>query len=173
MGLGTLIALKAGGIALQASTTLKEGKKAEEISKARADIDFQNAEAVREASVEKARIQGERGRKLLEEQKGTAAAGNIRVNVGSPLVIETETRQAIAKDIGFILEQGRAESAGFLSSGYLERQIGKNKRKSSVFDAISIGIEGIGSIASMKSKMPEKKSGSPGGPSGFSKVTKL
>ena len=60
-------------------------------------MDEQNAVAVREASVEKARIEGERGRRLLATQKVTAAAGNIRINVGSPLVIEAETRANIEK----------------------------------------------------------------------------
>ena len=155
MGLGTLVALTAGGTAMQVAGTLQQGKESEKIAKARAQVDEQNAVAVREASVEKARIQGERGRRELATQKGIAAAGNIRINVGSPLVIETETRADIAKDIGFGLEAGRAESRGLLQSAAFERALGKSARKKSKFDALSSGLMGAASIAYMGSMMPK------------------
>lgn len=144
----SMIAVGAG-TGMQIAGTLKQGKQAEEISEARAAIDIQNAEAVREASVEKAKIQGERGRKLLEKQKSTAAAGNIRINVGSPLVIETETRAALAKDIGFSLEQGRVESDAFRASAAVERATGKAAKKRSKFAAIAQGLQGFATIAFM------------------------
>jgi len=154
MGLGTLVALTAGGTAMQVAGTLKQGKEAEEIGKARAQVDEQNAQAVREASVEKAKIQGERGRRELATQKATAAAGNIRINVGAPLVIEKETRTDIAKDIGFGLESGRAESRGLLQSAAFERALGKSARKKSKYSALSQGLMGGVSIAMMGARMP-------------------
>jgi len=155
------IALIATGVGTGISVlgTLKEGKQAEEIGKARAAIDVQNAEAVREASVEKARIEGERGRRLRATQKGAAAASGIKINVGSPLVIESETRANIAKDIGFGLEAGRVESAALLSSAAIERATGKAKRKKSKFGALAQGLLGVGTIAGFGARLP----GSPPG----------
>ena len=155
MGLGTLVALTAGGTAMQVAGTLQQGKEAEKIAKARAQVDEQNAVAVREASVEKARIQGERGRRELATQKGAAAASGIRINVGSPLVIEAETRAEIAKDIGFGLQAGRAESASLLQSAAFERAMGKSARKKSKYSALTQGIQGAVTIGLMGSMMPK------------------
>ncbi len=137
MGLGT---------AMSVAGTLKEGKRTEKIGEARAAIDIQSAEAARRASVEKARIQKERGRKLIEEQKGAAAAGGIRLGVGSPLVIEAQTRADITKDIGFALETGREEERFFRSRAGLERDIGKARKKRSVWDAIRTGLGGFATM---------------------------
>lgn len=152
------------GTGVSIASTLKQGKQAEQIANARAQVDEDNAEAVREASVEKARIQGERGRRLLAKQKGAAAASGIRINVGSPLVIETETRANIAKDIGFGLEAARVESTALLSSAFFERAVGKAKRKQSKFSALSQGLTGAASIAFMGAKLPGGASGASGGP---------
>jgi hypothetical protein len=154
MGLETLLAVTAAGTALQATSTIQQGKQAEQIANVRADVDEQNAVAVRDASVEKAKIQGERGRRLLAEQKGAAAASGIRINVGSPLVIEAETKANIAKDIGFGLESGRVESESLINSATLERAIGKTKRKQSKFKALSQGLLGAASIGLAASKLP-------------------
>ena len=150
------IALIASGVGtgIQAAGQIKQGKQAEQIAEARAEVDIQNAEAVREASLEEAKIRGERGRRDLAAQKGAAAASGIRINVGSPLVIEAETRANIAKDIGFRLEAGRVESESLLQSAAFEKAIGKQKRKKSKFDALSTGIQGAASIAFMGSKLP-------------------
>lgn len=137
------------GTAVKVSGTLAAGKQAEKIGKARAEIDRRNAEQVRKASVEKARVKGEKGRRLRATQKSLAAAGGIRINVGSPLVIETETKDIFAKDIGFILESGRAESDFFRSRAALEIATGKAAKKKSRFDALSQGLLGVGKIASL------------------------
>jgi len=143
------LAAAGAGTAVSIAGTLQQGKQAEEIANERAAIDEKNAAAVRDASVEAATIKGERGRRLLAAQKSQAAAGGIRINVGSPLVIAAETRAAIAKDIGFGLERGRAEEEALLSSAALERRTGEQIRKRSVFNAISQGLSGFGSIAFM------------------------
>lgn len=137
------------GTAVSVAGTLKQGKQAEEIAEERAAIDIRNAEAVREASIEAAKIKGERGRRLLATQTSQAAAGGIRVNVGSPLVIAAETRAAIAKDIGFGLQRAGVEEEGLLSRADIERRTGKQIRKRSAFSAISQGLTGFGSIAFM------------------------
>jgi len=129
--------------------TREEGKETEKIAEYRAAIDIANAEAVRRVAVEKARIKTERGRRLLERQKGIAAAGGIRLGVGAPLVIEAQTRADIAKDIGFVLETGREVSRLYRLRAEIERAIGKKGRKKSKWSVISQGLKGFGSIAMM------------------------
>lgn len=131
------------------SSTLLEGKEAERLAGERAAVDLRNAQAVREAAEEEAKIRGERGRRILETITSRAAASNIRVNVGVPLVARAEARAAIAKDIGFGLQRGRVESAALRERARLEKETGKAARRRSKFDAISQGIKGFGSIAFM------------------------
>ena len=141
--------LSAVGTGVAVAGSLEEGKQAEELAKERAAIDLENAEAVREASVEEAKIGGERRRRILATQKSQAAAGGVQVNVGSPLVIAAETRAILTEDIGFGLERGRAEALGLISSAGIERSLGRAARRSSRFDAIGAGVQGFGSIANM------------------------
>lgn len=144
-----LLAATTAGTVAGISGTLQEGKEAEELAKARAKIDLDNAEATRRASVEEARIEKEKGRRTLATQKSQAAASGIRINVGSPLVIAAETRSIIAKDVGFILERGRVRSDAFRSSAAIEIATGKAIRRKSKFDAISQGLLGFGTIANI------------------------
>jgi len=143
------LGMMAGSTIAGMKGTLEEGKHAEEIAKARAAIDIKNAEAVRDASVEKARLQKEKGRRLLATQKSQAAAGNIRTNVGAPLVIEAQTRADIAKDVGYILETGREEADFYRSRAALEIATGKALRRKSKYSALSQGLGGFGRIAIM------------------------
>lgn len=144
-----------GGTGLQIAGTLKAGKQAEEIAEARAKIDIQNAEAVREAAVEKAKIKAEKGRRDIETQISQAAASNIRINVGSPLVIKAESRDIITRNIGFVLERGREEEQFFRTRAGIERATGKAAKRKSRFDAISQGLLGFGSLAFGGLKTPK------------------
>ena len=152
MGTEAAIALMVVGTVQGMQATRQEGRDAEDIAQQRAAIDIANAEQARIAAVEKAKVKGERGRRFLATQKSQAAAGNIRINVGSPLVIEAETRDIITKDIGFILETGRAESDFFRSSAALEITTGKNINRQKKASAIAQGLRGFGSIALMSSQ---------------------
>jgi hypothetical protein len=125
---------------------IQEGKRAEDIGEARAAIDIRNAEAATRRSAEEAKILQERGRRLLATQKAAAAAGNIRTNVGAPLVIAAETRADIAKDIGFTLEGGREKSSYYRSRAEIERATGKHRRRQSIWDAISAGTGGFATM---------------------------
>ena len=147
--IGLALGAQAIGTGLSIRSTLEQGREAEKIAMQQAAIDLENAEAAREASVEEARIKKERGVRLIAEQKGAAAAGNIRVDVGAPLVIEAETRAAIAKDIGFGLQRGRAEVRGFTSRAAISLAKGRAARKRARFSALSQGLLGFGSIAFM------------------------
>jgi len=123
---------------VQAGGILRRGREAEDIAAQRAAIDRANAAAVRTASVERAKILSERGERLKARQKSQFISGNIRTNVGVPLLVETQTRRDIAKDIGFDLDVGRAESSQFLSSALLEERIGKAQKKRSKLEAIGV-----------------------------------
>ncbi len=135
------------GTAIQVKGTLEQGKQANKIAKQRAAVDEANAEAVRKRSVEEARVKAEKGRRLTASQKSAAAASGIRINVGSPLVIEAETKDIISKDIGFILESGRAESEAFRQSATIELALGKQAKRKSRFDALTQGLFGFAKIA--------------------------
>lgn len=170
----TLAAIAVGvGTTLQVAGTLQQGKDVEDIAKARAAIDIQNAAAVDEAADEEAKIRRERGRKLIAEQKSLAAAGNIRINVGAPLVIEAETNAAVTKDIGFALKRARVESAGFRSSAALEIASGKAAKRQSKFKALSQGILGFGSIAFMAASVPGVGETSIGGTTSTTEITRF
>lgn len=163
----TLTLLVVGGIGLQVASTIQQGKDAEKIAAARAQVDIDDAKAVREQSIEEARIKQKKGRRLLATQKSLAAAGGIRINVGSPLVIEAETKDNIARDVGFILERGRTGQRSLLQSAAIEKAIGKSKKRASVFDAIGQSLVGVGSIAFMGSRIPGAGSGAGSGVKSF------
>ena len=133
-----------------AFVNLQRGKTAEQEGKLRAEIDMREADAIREAAVEKATITKEAEQRLLAAQTGIAAAGGIRVNVGSPLVVKAETRAAIAKEVGFSLKASRIREAALRASAISERKEAKAVRKESRFAAIT-NIT-YGSIAFMASK---------------------
>lgn len=137
---------KIGGPIMGMLTTRAEAKQAEAIAERRAAIDIKSAEMVERAGVEEARIKKERMRRLIEQQKGIAAAGGIRLDVGAPLVIEAETRAEYAKDIGFGLERSRELAALYKSRAGLERYYGKIKKRRSRWDIITQGAGLLGSM---------------------------
>lgn len=124
---------------VQAGGILRRGREAERFAKQRAEIDRANAIAAEKASIERAKILAERGRRIKERQKAQFISSGIRTNVGVPLLVETQTRADIAKDVGFSLDVGRAETGRFLSSARIERQMGKYRKRKSKFEAIGVG----------------------------------
>ena len=142
----TLLVLGAVGTGISVAGTLQQGRQQEKIAKRQAEIDIENAKQVRESSIEEAKIKRERGRILLAEQKGVAAAGGIRINVGVPLLIETETQAAITQDIGFGLERGREEEDFLRSRAGITRASGRAARRRSRFSALTQGLLGAATI---------------------------
>lgn len=146
------VAAGIGGI--EAASKLQAGRDAQDIAEERAAIAEEsaaikrlNAEQVRKSTVERARIVRERGERFQARNLSSFITGNVRTNVGVPLLLEAQTRADIAKDIGFDLETGRAESGRLVSSAADDirragrfRDIGKARRRRSIF-------EGIGAIA--------------------------
>ena len=150
------------GTGVAVGQTLQQGRQAEKIAERRAQIDIENSEAVRRASVEEARIKTEKGRRLLATQKSRAAAGGIRINVGVPLVIEAQTRAEITADIGFGLERGRTESEFFKSRAALEIAGGRLAKRKSRFQALRLGLQGLQTIAFMGANLPSRTPGTTG-----------
>ncbi len=142
----TLLVLGAVGTGISVAGTLQQGRQQEKIAKRQAEIDIANAKKVREATVEEARIKREEGQRLLARQKGVAAAGGIRLNVGIPLLIETETQADISQDIGFILERGGEEAEFLRSRAGITRASGKAARRKSKFSALTQGLLGAATI---------------------------
>ncbi len=142
----TLGLMAAGGTAFQAISQLQEGRDIDAISKERAAIDLANAEAVERQTREAILLEQDRGRKLLKTQKSQFAAANVRVDVGSPLVVAAQTRANLLKDVGFIFERGATEAERFRSQADIERRIGKNARRQSKWRAFSTLGQGLGSL---------------------------
>lgn len=142
----------AAGTGMQAMGSIQEGKQAEQIGKYNASVLNQNAELAKKQSEEDAKIQGERGKRLLASQKAGFAAAGVKSNVGTPLVIEAQTKADIAKDMTWTLEHGTNEYNRLRSAAYMEKQIGKSKKRNSYWDAAATGVSGFGSLAFMANK---------------------
>lgn len=167
----------AAGTGISMYGQYRQGKQAQEIGEYNAQIDEMRAEQMRRnakfaeanARFEKenartaAQIQADKGRRLIATQKSRAAAGGVRVDIGQPLVTEAETKEAIGRDVAGIMRQGsqRAKSwmnqAGnymseanvFTQSAAIEREMGDNARKNSIWNMVGTGLTGAGSIAFM------------------------
>jgi len=135
------------GTGMQIGSSLAEGRNAERIGEARANVDRANAAAAMRFAEEEAKIKLEEGRRLLATQKARFAAGNIRVDVGSPLVVAAQSRADVLKDVGFILERGEVRRQAYLNAANLERYQGKLIKRRSMWDAISAGLSGTANIA--------------------------
>jgi hypothetical protein len=148
----------------------KEGKRAQQIANANALVDLenaklamQNAQYAREQAVAKTGIVSEEGIKLKAKQKGIFAAGNVKINVGAPVVVEAQTNADIAADMGYILEEGRQQTALYereadiykyqvgieRMTGEVLRKRGIAARKQSKWAALATGLQGFGSLAMM------------------------
>jgi len=130
-------------------TTREEGKEEQAISKYREAAYEKEARRLDIRAEEQARITKERLIRLLATQKSGAAAANVKMNVGSPLVIASQTKADAAKDIGFALAEGRYRSGFMRDMAAWERYAGKKKKKKSKWDTISQGIGLFGTIADM------------------------
>jgi hypothetical protein len=154
----TLMVLTAVGGGIGIAGTLKQGKQAEKIAKRRAEIDLAAAEQRDRAAVEEAKIKAERGQRARATARSTAAAANIRINEGVPLVIETQMLADLTKDIGFGLERGRGEAESLRESAALEIAAGKQAKKKSRFDALAQGLSLAGTLVGMGQNLPVKTS---------------
>lgn len=144
-----MVGAMAAGTTMSVMGTLQQGKDQQKIDNANAAILTQNAADAKKAADEKARIQEEQGIQLKERQKSEYAAGNVKMNVGAPLVLAAKTDADVALDKGFTLMQGRQQRDYLLSQANIYRQSGKNARKNARNSAWATGLTGAGSIAFM------------------------
>lgn len=142
LGIGAQVAATGVGVAGK----LQEGKELERISKQRAAVDRANAAAAQRRAGVAAKIETEKGRRLLASQTADFAARGITVGMGSPAVVAAQTKADILKDVGFILEGGEVERQSLLSSAALEEARGKRLRRASTFDALRTGLTGGASV---------------------------
>nr|MDD5010485.1 hypothetical protein [Phycisphaerae bacterium] len=84
----TMSTLAMGGMAFSTGSqifgNIQQGKDAEKLANARAQIDIRNAELARQSSVEEAKILREQGEELKGRQKALIAASGVRLDTGSP-----------------------------------------------------------------------------------------
>ena len=139
----------AAGTGMQIGGGLAEGRNLEAISEQRAGVDRANAAAAMRRAEEAAKVKLEQGRRMIANQTASIAAGNVRVDVGSPLVLKAQMQKDILKDVGFILEEGDTARRGYLASADIERATGRMYRRRSVWDAITAGLTGITDIAKL------------------------
>ena len=155
----------------------QQGKQAEKIGKYNAQVDLMRAEQMaknaafakqkegleRQNAVDASQILADKRDQWVAKMKGKAAAGNIRVNLGVPLVIEAEGRENFAKDITKVLRIGaqkagewkmqgmnyQSQASTLRTSAAIEEQVGKNARRNSIWSMIGTGASGLGSMAFM------------------------
>ena len=140
------VALSAYGTLSQAGSQRQEGRDVEALSEERAAIDRENAEAVERRTREAVLLEQDRGRKLLKTQKAQFAAANVRVDVGSPLVVAAQTRANLMRDIGFVFERGGTEASRFRSQADIELRTGKAAREQSKWRSFATLGTGLGSL---------------------------
>ena len=73
-------------------------------------------------------------------------AANVRVDVGSPLVVAAQTRADLLKDAGFVFERGEAERQRLLSQADIEKQLGKLAYRQSRWQSQATIGQGLGSL---------------------------
>ncbi|MDD5006545.1 MAG: hypothetical protein PHS33_08630 [Candidatus Omnitrophica bacterium] len=129
------VAATAGGIA--AYSSYQQGKEEEELAKQRAAIDQENALMAEQEAADQARIEEEKGQKLLSRQKVMWAASGVRSNVGAPLVVEAETMRDISVEKGFILKRGQNIARNYRMQAAYETAYGKSAKRQSRWAAMS------------------------------------
>lgn len=157
LGLGAVTAygtiMQADAMREQAESQRGYGQDIEELSRERAAIDLADAEAVERQTRDAVLLEQDRGRKLLKTQKSQFAAANVRVDVGSPLVVAAATRATLLRDIGFIYEHGATQAGRFRSQAAIEIRAGKvamqqaeDAAKQTEFASIATLGQGLGSL---------------------------
>ncbi len=142
-----LLATLSAGTGLEVSETLRQGEQAQELAQARADIDLRNAQAVDEATDEKARILEKRRIRTVATTKSDIAASGIKLGRGIDLVLEAEINATFLREKKFATKSGRTEAQFLKSRAGLELGAGRAAVKSAKSKALVSGLIGFGSIA--------------------------
>jgi len=143
------IASQVAGPLMQMMTGRAEGEETQDLSKYRQALLQRDREMVRARSEEQVALLSEKRTRFIETQKSQAATGNVKINVGSPLVIESQTNALIAKDMSFILGEARYQDKLLGEEIALEKYYAKKAKKSSRFSTLSQGLSLGSSVFSM------------------------
>lgn len=166
--------ISAGGSAMQGGDLKEIGQRNAQIERMKKEAALQNAKfaeqnakLARQNAAERAKVQAEKGRRLMASQKAGFAAGGVRVDVGAPLVIESDTKELVSKDIATTMRAGSQQARMFLNqaanqryqaemfelSANIAEDYGSTMGNSSIWDAVGSGVQGLGSLATIGSQM--------------------
>jgi hypothetical protein len=143
-----MVAMTAG-TGMNVMGQMSYGSQMEDISNARAAVDIANSKAAKKTAIEEAKITAERGREFLASQKANFAASNVKINIGSPMVLEAENEMNIRKDVGYIIERGWNQASQYRQSAVMEKAYGAAEKRKSRWSALGSGLQGFGSLAYM------------------------
>lgn len=125
----------AGGVA--AYGAYQQGQEAEKLAKARAAASIEAANQAEADAAEKAKIEEEKGIKLLKRQKILFSASGLRSNVGAPLVIAADTRRDIQLEKGFIMKRGRRTARNYRLDAAYEKAYGRAQKSASRWNMVT------------------------------------
>lgn len=145
----------AAGTGMKVYGHIKEGQQAEDVGKTQADVYRMNADYAKRNAIEQAKIEAERGRRVVAAQKAGFAASGVKSNIGVPLLVEAQTRADIAKDMTFTINRGEQEYSLYRSQADISEKVGKNAKRNSYWSAAASGLQGFGSLAYMGYEDPE------------------
>ena len=161
-----------GGLSIMAQRQAgKDAKAASEAEAANLQIQAENA---RLAAEEEAKNRQDEGRHFLATQQAESAAGNIKINVGAPLVIAADTRNILAREKGYILKRGRDEAASLNYQARMALAVGKNAKRNANMGAIATGVgtgASIGAIGYSAGWWGNKGGSSPFSPQSNAKIS--
>jgi hypothetical protein len=143
------MAATAIGTGMQVYSGIRQGQLAEKIGKQRAAVDRMRADRAFENSMSESERLAERRKRLIAQNLSQMAAGNVMINSPMGIAATKETERVINQDISDILRRGRQEKADYLYSAEMEEEMGKARKRQSVWDAVGTGAQGAGSIAWM------------------------
>lgn len=146
--------LRALGDGAQFGSILGRGKSAQDQAEANAAIDREDAKNLMEESRRRAFLTTERGRKAAKSERvKTAAAGFTQE--GTSLQLEIDQIEAAEFNALEELRVGAAGERRALHSAALNVRRGKVARRSSLFDALGVGVEALGSKAKRKADLAQ------------------
>jgi len=132
------------GTGLNLGSTLGQGRSAQKQAEANAEIDRRDAAILMEESHRRAALMREQGRKGAKQEKVRAAGAGF-TQEGTSLQLQIDQIEAAEFNALEELRVGSAAERRALNSAALNVQRGKVARKSSLFNALGVGVQALGS----------------------------
>ncbi len=129
------------GTGVQAFGQLEAGREQEKAFRQRAGVLEADALVIEKAAREEGRQIRLEGRRLAGTQRVQIAGSGVNL-AGTPLLVLAETRREIAKDAGFITEEGVRRGGSLRQQAGFERQQGKSARRAGRFGAATSLLTG-------------------------------